>query len=76
MFHYTVHATWQNQLGRFILVMQPGIYLYKSFSKYGKMSNKAGFRYQLTDNIICSVLIKGHWLANADVIEWGIGYDF
>jgi hypothetical protein len=76
MFHYTAHATWQNQLGRFIFVVQPGIYLYKSFSKYGTMSNKAGFRYQLTDKLICSVLIKGHWLANADVIEWGMGYDF
>lgn len=75
MLHYTAHVTWQNQLGRFIIVVQPGLYVYKSFDRFGKMNNKAGFRYQVTEKLLFSAMIKGHWLAYADIIEWGIGYE-
>ena len=42
----------------------------------GVISNRLGFRYQLNSHLLACVTIKAHWLAIADFIECGIGYQW
>lgn len=70
----SLNLSYELKMGRLSYVFQPGIYLKNSYRLVGLMSNRLGFRYQLTSHILACVTIKAHWPAIADFIEWGIGY--
>jgi len=62
------------KMGRLSYLIQPGIYLKKAYKQPGMISNKLGLRYYVNSHWAASVMVKAHWLAIADVVEWGIGY--
>lgn len=76
LFHTTAHASFQLFMGQVSFLFQPGIYLYKNFELYEKQPYKFGFRYQFQEHLSAGIILKAHWIAQADVLEFGIGYTF
>lgn len=66
------NVTYGLQMGKFLITIQPGIYLRSREQIHGLISNKIGFRYTFFKNYSFSVNIKAHWLAQADFIEFGL----
>jgi hypothetical protein len=77
LFHSTVHATGCLYIGKLSFLVQPGIYLYTRLENYHRNPMyKLGFRYYLKEHISASIMLKAHWLAKADFMEFGLGYNF
>ncbi len=75
-FRAGIHLSYEFLIGRSSFVVQPGVYLFNPYPKYGQGYNRLAFRYRLTPQLITSVGIKAHFPAKADFIEWGLGYAF
>lgn len=69
-----LNPSYEMCMGKLSFLFQPGIYLKQSFKDYGLMTNRVGLRYYFRNNLLIGVTIKAHWLAQADFIEWSIGY--
>ena len=52
-----------------------GMYFYKKQHINGKVFNRIGFRYMLTNHLIANVTLLTHF-AKADYFEYGLGYMF
>jgi hypothetical protein len=77
IFHSTVHLATLLYIGNLTFLIQPGTYIYQNFEDYHRLFiYKLGFRYQLSDRYSLSALLKAHWLAKADFLEFGVGYSF
>jgi hypothetical protein len=72
----TLNLSYEIFMGRLSYVFQPGIYLKNNYKVNGLISNRIGLRYKLTDHLITGVTIKAHWVAVADFIEFGVGYQW
>ena len=72
----SLNLSYELKMGRLSYVFQPGIYLKNNYLMDGVISNRLGFRYQLNSHLLACVTIKAHWLAIADFIECGIGYQW
>jgi len=72
LLHSTAHLTFQLYIGQLSFLVQPGCYIYKNFDMYQESSYKFGFRYQFLEHFSAGILLKTHWLAQADVLEFGI----
>lgn len=70
----STHLSAEINMGKMSFVFQPGVYIKNSYTKIRIISNRLGCRYALTDHILGSVMIKAHWPAIADFVEWGICY--
>jgi len=73
-FSIALNPSYEMKMGRLSFLFQPGIYLKHSVKEYGLITNRIGLRYCFQNNIIVGLSIKKHWLAQADFIEWGLGY--
>lgn len=71
---YTFNLSYELRMGRLSYILQPGIYIRNKYPKAGRISNRIGIRYQVSNRIIASVAIKAHWFAIADFTEWSAGY--
>jgi hypothetical protein len=77
IFHSSAHATGRLFIGKLSFLVQPGFYLYSKVEHYrNKMIYKIGFRYNFMEHISASIMLKAHWLAQADFMEFGLGYNF
>jgi hypothetical protein len=77
IFHSTAQVALSLYIGNLDFVIQPGTYLYQKFEDdHGLFIYKLGFRYHITDRYSAGVLLKAHWLAKADFLEFGVGYSF
>lgn len=68
------NLSYEMRMGNLAYLIQPGIYLKNAYKQPGTISNKMGLRYYVNSHWAASVMVKAHWLAIADVVEWGIGY--
>lgn len=75
-FRTGIHFSYEFLIGRSSFIVQPGVYFFNPYNKYGYGYNRLGFRYRLTPHLVSSVGIKAHFPAKADFIEWGLGYAF
>jgi hypothetical protein len=73
-YRLVINLSYEMKMGKLGYVFQPGIYLKNSFRESGNLSNRTGLRYYFKNGLVTGVLIKAHWPAVADVIEWTIGY--
>jgi hypothetical protein len=77
IFHSTIQLALALYIGDLDFVIQPGTYIYQKFEDdHGLFIYKLGFRYHLSDRYSVGVLLKAHWLAKADFLEFGVGYSF
>jgi glycosyltransferase involved in cell wall biosynthesis len=74
IFYTTAHATSELYIGQLSFLFQPGIYLYKKFDNHRKYPFKFGFRYHFLKHYTAGILLKAHWTARADFLEFGLGY--
>lgn len=74
IFCSTAHATAELFIGQLSFMFQPGIYLYKRFDDQKKYPFKFGFRYHFCRHLTAGILLKAHWTARADFLEFGVGY--
>jgi hypothetical protein len=72
----SLNLSYELKMGKLSYVFQPGFYLKNSYPINGVISNRLGFRYQFNSHLVACITIKAHWLAIADFIEWGIGYQW
>ena len=59
----------------FSMITQAGIYLYAKKNTEGSLYQRIGFRYTWSEIYFANIALKTHF-ANADYIEWGLGYRF
>ena len=59
----------------FSMITQSGIYLYAKKNTEGSLYQRIGFRYSWNEKYFANIALKTHF-ANADYIEWGLGYRF
>lgn len=76
LFTTTAHLTSQLYIGSLIFLLQPALYLYKNDGGPREIPYKLGFRYQLSDHLSAAIVLKAHWIAHADFLEFGLGYTF
>ncbi len=75
-FRAGLHLSYEFIIGRSSFLVQPGVYVFNPYNKYGHSYNRLAFRYRMTPKILTHVGIKAHFPAKADFLEWGIGYAF
>lgn len=73
-FRVSAHLSAEISMGKLSFVLQPGIYLINPYHNTKFMNNQIGCRYALSSRILASVMIKAHWIAIADFLEWGFCY--
>jgi hypothetical protein len=61
------------RMGKVALPFQLGYYLYWPYKYEGRVYTRAGAKYYFTDHVFASATVKTH-AANAETIEFGIGY--
>lgn len=71
-----LHISLQMNKGPLAFILHPGIYIYMPAKDESYMTNRLGIKYRFENNLTLQLAIKSHWLAVADYIEWGIGYEF
>jgi hypothetical protein len=71
-----LNASYEIRMGKLSFVFQPGIYLRNKSYVTKNICNRLGIRYYSDSGLIANLALNAHWLANADVLEWGIGYRF
>jgi hypothetical protein len=71
-----LNLSYEMKMGNLSYLLQPGIYLKNKYTHIGNISNRFGIRYYFPKGITANFMVKAHWVAIADVIEWGIGYKF
>lgn len=71
-----INATYLMGFNRIAIAFQPGIYLLNRFYGTGAFTNKVGLRIGCCDRLSLVVVIKAHWLAQADFVELGFKYSF
>jgi hypothetical protein len=77
IFHSTAQLALSLFIGDLDFVIQPGTYLYQKYEDdHGLFIYKLGFRYHITGRYSVGILLKAHWLAKADFLEFGMGYSF
>jgi hypothetical protein len=76
LYRSTIHLAYEIKMGQLSYLFQPGVYLVNKYKHYGSISNRFGLRYYFNSNVTASVIVKAHWVAIADLIEWGIGFKF
>lgn len=69
-----LNLSYELKMGKVAYLIQPGIYIKNIYKKPGIITNRIGLRYYFNTNWAASVMVKAHWLAIADVVEWGVGY--
>ena len=69
-----LNLSYELRMGKVAYLIQPGIYLKNVYKKPGIISNRIGLRYYVNSRWTASVMVKAHWMAIADVVEWGVGY--
>lgn len=75
-FKSAIHLSYEFIVGRTSFIIQPGVYFFNPYDKFGYGVNRLGIRYRLTPWLSTNVAIKAHLFAKADFIEWGLGYTF
>lgn len=75
-FRSAIHLSYEFIVGRTSFVLQPGLYFFNPYDKFGYGVNRLAIRYRLTPSWVTNVAIKAHLFAKADFIEWGVGYAF
>ncbi len=55
---------------------QLGTYIYSKSSRFGYIYYRGGIKYHFCKNFFVILALKAHYPANADFVEWGIGYSF
>ncbi len=75
-FQSALHLSLQLNRGPLAFILHPGVYIYNEAKDRTFMTNRLGLKYSFANNLTLQFAIKSHWLAIADYIEWGIGYEF
>lgn len=74
----SVFPSYELVIDRASVVIQPGIYLYRS--KYPERTpatfQRIGLKYYVTDNLSFALNMRAHNWSIADFLEWTIGYSF
>jgi len=73
LFQAGIHAAIHARYARITAFGNIGTYIYASYVKYTRIYTRIGLRYDITKNLIFNLSVKAHY-ANADFIEWGVGY--
>jgi hypothetical protein len=71
-----LNLSYEMRMGNLSYLFQPGIYIKNAYKHTGNITNRIGLRYYFPKRFTASLMVKAHWVAIADVIEWGIGYKF
>jgi hypothetical protein len=73
-----IYPSYELVAGRLSLVLQPGFYLYRTYSK--NMSpvfhQKIGIKYQLNSHFFAGIILRDYAFHVSDYIEWTMGYSF
>ncbi len=75
-FQSALHISLQLNRGPLAVILHPGVYIYNEAKESTYMTNRLGLKYTFANNLTLQFAIKSHWIAIADYIEWGIGYEF
>ena len=67
-----VYGSYEYSLGRVIIPVQFGVFIYNSNSK---LLESIGARYKLSHNWMAELMLKAHG-HKADLMHFGIGYSF
>ena len=62
-------------IDRLAVVMVLGTYAYSKAKEDGPIYDRIGLRYYCKNNLIVNFSLKTHF-ANADFLDFGIGYQF
>jgi hypothetical protein len=69
-----LNLSYELRTGKVSYLIQPGFYLKNAYKNPGIITNRIGLRYYFNTKWAASVMVKAHWMAIADVVEWGVGY--
>lgn len=67
------HAFHDVFIGDLVITLQLGYYYYNNFFEFTNLYTRTGLKYHFNKNISVKMALKAHY-ANADFVEWGIGY--
>lgn len=70
-----IHFSHELVIGKFLAVTEIGVYINNKYKGDGPIYHRVALRHYIYKNILFNFSIKSHW-ANADYIEWGLGYRF
>lgn len=68
-----IHISHDLVYSRLALVFNTGYYFYTKYVEITSLYSRLGLRYKVTDHLLANLTLKTHF-AQADFIEWGIGY--
>jgi len=68
-----VYGNYQLNISKLSIELGWGNYIINKFKLYGMFYQRIGLRYNFTSGIFANLTLKTHF-ANADYVEWGIGY--
>lgn len=70
-----INACYEQMIDRLAIVMIAGVYAYSKAKEDGPVYDRLGLRYYYKEHWIFNLSLKTHF-ANADFIDYGIGYQF
>lgn len=68
-----LHLSHDLVYNRLALVFNGGYYFYTKYVEITSIYSRLGLRYQASEHLLFNLTLKSHF-AQADFIEWGIGY--
>lgn len=73
--NFSTYLSYEYRIHRLGLVIEPGIYLYKSeLDESPLFFQRIGLRYYANDNIFAAINLRAAKFSVAQYIEWSIGY--
>jgi len=73
LFQGGIHGSIYARYSRLTAFGNIGTYVYATYIKYTRVYTRIGLRYDISHKIMVNLSLKAHY-ANADFLEWGIGY--
>ena len=68
-----IHVSHDLIYNRLALIFNAGYYFYTKYVEISSIYSRLGLRYQASKHLLFNLTLKSHF-AQADYIEWGIGY--
>lgn len=68
-----IHLSHNLIYNRLSLVFNAGYYFYTRYVEITSVYSRLGLRYKISNHLLANLTLKSHF-AQADFIEWGIGY--
>lgn len=75
LYRIGIHGSHEVMFKRLTLLMQLGHYVYYTYFELTNLYTRIGLIYDISEHWLARISLKAH-MANADFMEWGMGYKF